>query len=120
MHDRHHVGALGEFQAENIIFCIRRRQLINHIAGGQHQAAVFDDAHVIVAKLQRIGLNRRKLERDKAAFAIRVFRRGDELRSRAVLYPAILPHDKVIALAQRHLVLRHIDAAIERWGNFAT
>ncbi|SYL01071.1 Uncharacterised protein [Klebsiella pneumoniae] len=120
MHDRHHVGALGEFQAENIIFCIRRRQLVNHIAGGQHQAAVFDDAHVIVAKLQRIGLHRRKLERYQATFAIRVFCRGDELRARAVLYPAILPHNKVIALAQRHLVLCHIDAAIERWSNFAT
>ena len=112
MHDRHYVGALRELQAENIIFCIRCGQLVNHIAGGQNQAAVFDDAHVIVTKLQRIGLHRRKLERYQATFAIWVFRRGDELRTRAVLYPAILAHNKVIALAQRHLVFSHIDAAI--------
>ena len=113
MHDRHYVGALRELQAENIIFCIRCGQLVNHIAGGQHQAAVFDNAHVIVAKLQRIGLHSRKLERNQAAFAIRVFRRGDELRARAVLHPAILPDNEVVALAQSHLVFSHIDAAIQ-------
>lgn len=56
MYDCYYVGVLGEFQVENIIFCIRCCQFVNYIVGGQYQVVVFDDVYVIVVKFQCIGL----------------------------------------------------------------
>ncbi|SYD27112.1 Uncharacterised protein [Klebsiella pneumoniae] len=105
MNQRKHVGALREFDAEQVSLSIRHRQFVDHIAAVQNIRAVFDDAHIVVPELQRISLDGRELERDKAAFSRRIFGFADEARARAILHPAILTDNKVVALAQRHLIL---------------
>ncbi|EKK87943.1 hypothetical protein EC880221_5567 [Escherichia coli 88.0221] len=73
-----------------------------------------------MSELQSISLNRRELERDQAAFPIWVFGGTDKTRTRSILNAAILPHDKVIALAQCYLVLRHVNTPVQRRSNLTT
>lgn len=96
MNQRKHVGALREFNSEQIGFSIWRGNFINNIAAVQHQRTIFDNAHVLVSELQSIGLNRRELERDQAAFPIWVFGGTDKTRTSRFSTP---PYCRTIKLS---------------------
>lgn len=119
VNQRKHVGALREFNSEQIGFSIWRCNFINNIAAVQHQRTIFDNAHVLVSELQSISLNRRELERDQAAFPIWVFGGTDKTRTSRFSTP---PYCRTIKLShlRNATVLRHVDTTVQRRSNLTT